>query len=42
MALLHLDADEPRLEDHLLRVDLRDVEPLRHALAMQELAERIP
>ena len=35
--LLHFNADEPGLEDHLLRVDLRDVELRRRVLAVQEL-----
>ena len=35
--LLHLNADEPGLQHHLLRVDLRDVELLRRALAVEEL-----
>jgi len=39
--LLHLNADEPGLQQHLLRVDFRDVELLRRALAVEEL-ERTP
>ena len=35
--LLHLDADEARLEDHLPWVDLRDVQLRRRALAVEEL-----
>ncbi len=35
--LLHLNAYEPGLEEHLLRVDFRDVELLRRALAVEEL-----
>ena len=38
-ALLHLDSDEPGLEDHLLRVDLRDVELRGRALAVEELED---
>ncbi len=35
--LLHFNADEPGLEDYLLRVDLRDVELRRRTLAVEEL-----
>ena len=35
--LLHLNADETGLQQHLLRVDFRDVELLRRALAVEEL-----
>ena len=35
--LLHFNADETRLEDHLLRVDVRDVEFRGRAFAVEEL-----
>ena len=38
-ALLHLDSDEPGLEDYLLRVNLHDVELCGRALAVEELED---